>query len=237
MTALRFGVGTRNPRVSGAFPLAHSELRTTQPKGGYMPIEKLGYKPTEYGITNEPMTCEACGKTISPGEPFLVKRSIKLYGGEYVLNKSTECVRACSSMPQGQEMPTYVSPLRLHESIEDLPARATDKEKTLKFQTVRGGTWVATGYQNIVGFRAGTRELAFLECSEFQVQRKAFTLDPQNKDSFGGYQSWRTRDGLTVREYQEDNRDCRADFWYMPLDYLMLMPEAAPRIKATTGGA
>ena len=185
--------------------------------------EKLGLKPTEFALANKEMSCDSCGATIFPGVPYVTKQKIREFGGEYEVLKTIECLRLCSTVRQEEQGETSYQfrSLRIHPSWEAFPEFGTEAEhRGLKIVTTRAGTWVATGYENIIKWQTMKGELAFAECSEEQIQRLAFMLDPQNKDSFGKFQSWRTSCGMIVRQYKETDRDMRAGFWYLPLDWL-----------------
>lgn len=109
----------------------------------------------------------------------------------------------------------------------------------------KSGTWVATSYVRIIEWDTPEKELGFVEFDQSQVQKKAFALDPREKDSFGGYQTYVARCGMQVRLYDQTRGEMQAGRWYMPIGWLTAIPGVEkepkdtkePRATKTAGAA
>jgi len=191
--------------------------------------EKLGRRSLEYGIAAEELRCDSCGKPITAGCPYLKRQTIKQIESEFVVVTTVECLTACSVhqaalLRASDEEPLDERPIRYAKCWDAIPKHPIDEEQSLRIVTHRGGNVVARGYTRILEW-VGPRGLnRYLECDPAQVNEKMFALAPQNSDAFGAYQSWRTPDGIIVREYLKDQGTNRSGYWYMPLAVLEAFP-------------
>ena len=187
-----------------------------------MVIEKLGLVKEQYAIAVEKMKCGSCEKDIPVGRPYQIKQTIKLLEGEYVVERTIECMSPCSLVLQSlMEAELDSQPVRSSVTFpaawDDLPLNPTSDEQRVRIVTTRNHIWIASGYTRILEWESGKGKNRYCECSVDQIQKRAFVLDPQNKDSFGVWERSRTSDGIVVRKYKESYRDLRAGFWYLPM--------------------
>lgn len=188
-----------------------------------MENQKLGIRQREYAIATEERHCDLCGRSIPVGTAYLQTAKVVAISGELAINKTIECLRSCSEASDELE-PREFEFKKRPEVWADMPATATELERSYRIETAQGGIWVATGYRQIL--RLGQFE--YLEVANDQVQKRSFASDPRNADSFGKFEGWVTSDGMRAREYLQDDRNCLQGHWYLPLHFLR--PNKTPRL-------
>jgi hypothetical protein len=190
-------------------------------------VQDLDIRPLEFLIATEEILCTVCGKTITKGMPYAVKKNIVKDTAGFKLQIENECMTACSAI-RGEQYalePGKGRPTFFHASVAELPEFAGDEHQHLKFIVKRSGAWIATGYHKILEWQAGNKEMCFIVFKDVQMQKKIFALDHKGGDFAEEYETWKTPDGFEVRRYIKNTAHVMQGDWTAALAFLAAVPK------------
>jgi hypothetical protein len=184
-------------------------------------MKKLNMKAFELVVSNGKSECDGCHRTIPPGRPALVHRTVNVLDGELVVSEQTECVRLCSDpLPRIEPTPLGSERRKSHlptvrPEWENLPDVALPEHQARFPIHNLNGEKIATGYTSILAL---TDDALFLECDESQIVKTMFKQIAGESDAYGSWVQMETPSGFYGRKYLKSTGDMLSGFWYFRLN-------------------